>query len=58
LWSASFTGGNRTLKIDSITQDETLYYYDPENPGYSGSKNNRLMYEELFNSSTVDGMVD
>jgi len=47
-------GGNRTRKYDSLAGHEVWYYYDLENPAYYESKNNRLMYEELIDSNTLE----
>ena len=50
-------GGNRTKKkINPPWGQEVWYHYDVDadaNPGLYGSKNNRLMYEELMNSGTL-----
>ena len=47
-------GGNRTKKrIDPPWGQEVWYHYDLEDPPLYGSKNNRLMYEELMYSGTL-----
>ncbi len=50
-------GGNRTRKYDFLTGQEVWYHYDVDvdaDPDVYESRNNRLMYEELIDSNTLD----
>ncbi len=50
-------GGNRTRKYDSLAGREVWYHYDVDeyaDPDVYKSRNNRLMYEELKDSATMD----
>ncbi len=41
-------GGNRLTKTDLLNQRETVYHYDLEDPQAYQHRNNRLMYDEVF----------
>ncbi len=44
-------GGNRTLKVDALNHRQVEYHYDLESPGLYGSKANRLMWYETWNTT-------
>ncbi len=46
-------GGNRTLKVDVLSQQETRYFYDLADPAAYGSNNNRLMYAEVYDTAPM-----
>jgi len=51
-------GGNRLSKADWLTGTVTQYHYDLENPAEYRTKNNRLMYYEVFDGVELVEHVD
>ncbi len=51
-------GGNRLTKTDNNGNFRTEYHYDLEDPAGYKTKNNRLMYYEVFNISGSPALVE
>jgi len=51
-------GGNRLTKVDAINERLTEYHYDLEDPESYESKNNRLMYYDVFDTSNQSSTLE
>ncbi len=50
--------GNRQIKTDWLSGVSTVYHYDVDDPATYESRNNRLMYYEVFDGPTLVERVD